>query len=302
MSPPPATVLIPTRDRGDSVARTVRSVLEGGTAPAAVLVVDQSHDDATARALEALRADARVRLLRTPTRGLSIALNLGVACAATECIAVTGDDCEATPGWLDQLVRALSADTSTGLVFGSVLPGRAADEAGFTPAYTARDAVARTVRQKHLIGGTSACMALRRSLWESVGGFDELLGVGAALGSAEDADITIRALLAGFTVRETSGAAVVHRGWYPYSARRELIRRNWYGTGAAFGKALRIGGLGAAVGLARVGITWARAGSRVAEGLGTGRYRRDSLTALVHGVWTGLRLPLERERGRFRPP
>jgi len=298
---PAATVLIPTRDRGDGVVATVRSVLAGGAAPAAVLVVDQSRDDATALGLAALRADGRVRLLRTPTQGLSIALNLGIACAATECIAITGDDCEVRPGWLDELVQALTADANTGLVFGSVLPGRPDDPAGFTPAYAARDVVARTVREKHLVSGTSACMALRRSLWQRVGGFDELLGVGAALASAEDADITIRALLAGFAVRETSRAAVVHRGWYPYAERRELIRRNWYGTGAAFAKALRIGGLDAAIGLVRVGLTWVYAGSRVADGLGTGRYRRESLTALLRGAWAGLRLPVERERGRFRP-
>jgi len=183
-----------------------------------------------------------------------------------------------------------------------VLPGRDGDPTGFAPAYAARDVVARTAREKHLISGTSACMALRRVVWERVGGFDELLGVGGALESAEDADMTIRSLLAGFAVRETPRAAVVHRGWYTYAARRDLIRRNWYGTGAAFAKALRIGGLDAAIGLVRVGLTWAHAGSRVAQGLGAGRYRRDSFAALARGVWAGLWLPLDRERGRFRSP
>jgi GT2 family glycosyltransferase len=296
---PPATVVIPTRDRGDDVVRTLRSILAGTFPPALVIVSDQSRDDATAAALAPLLGDPRIRHLRTSTSGISAALNQGIENAASDCIAITGDDCEATPSWLAELVGALTADSSTGVVFGTARPGNGNKEAGFTPSYAAQNAVARNIRQKHLVTGTSQCMALRRSAWERLGGFDEMLGVGSPLRSAEETDFTIRALLAGYAARETPRAEVIHHGYYTYQQRRLLIRRNWYGTGAAFAKALRLGRLEMLDVFFRVGVSWARGSSRVAAGLGTGAYRFDTMTAFLKGAWTGLRLPVDRDRGRF---
>jgi GT2 family glycosyltransferase len=294
---PPAAVVIPTRDRGDSAVRTVRSILAGSFSPPMVVVSDQSRDDTTANALAPLLGDPRVRHVRTATSGISAALNRGIEHTACEYIAITGDDCEATSAWLGELVGVLASDSATGVVFSTALPGDGDKAAGFTPSYAAQNAVARSIRQKHLVTGTSQCMALRRSLWEQLGGFDEMLGVGSPLRSAEETDFTIRALLAGSTARETTRAEVIHHGYYTYGQRRLLLRRNWYGTGAAFVKALRIAHFEGLDALLRVGASWSRGGSRVAAGLGSGAYRLDTLAAFVQGAWAGLRLPIN--RGRF---
>jgi GT2 family glycosyltransferase len=296
----PVTVVIPTRDRGDSVVRTVRSILAGNSAPAAVVVSDQSSSDATATALAPLRSDARVRYLHTATSGISAALNRGIEQARSDFIAITGDDCEVTPAWLQELVRELASDSATGVVFGTARPGEGDKVAGFTPSYAAQHAVARRIHDKHLVTGTSQCMALRRRTWKQLGGFDEMLGVGAPLCSGEETDFTIRVLLAGFAVRETARAEVIHHGYYTYQQRQLLIRRNWYGTGAAFTKALRIGRLEMLHALIRVGMSWATGSSRVAAGLGTGPYRFEAMASFVRGAWAGLRLGVDRRSGHFR--
>jgi hypothetical protein len=78
-------------------------------------------------------------------------------------------------------------------------------------AYTPqRFRVVRNIREKARVEGVGACMAIRRSLLTALGGFDEELGAGAQLYSAEDTDIAVRALLAGFYVCETPDAAVYH--------------------------------------------------------------------------------------------
>ena len=43
-------------------------------------------------------------------------------------------------------------------------------------------------------------MGLRRSVWEALGGFDQMFGTGASLHSAEDLDLTLRALLKGHAI------------------------------------------------------------------------------------------------------
>jgi GT2 family glycosyltransferase len=234
---PPVTVVIPTRDRGDRVLGTLRSILAGSLAPARVIVADQSKDGSTEAALAPFEADRQVQCVRTTTTGISAALNDGIAQAETELIAITGDDCDVACTWLEELARELAANPATGIVFGTVRPGRDAVDARFTPSYVvSKRATARSMFAKHRVAGTSACMALRKSVWAELGGFDEMLGVGSPLRSAEEVDLTLRALLAGFEVCETPMAEVVHHGDFAHEERGQLIGRNWYGTGAAFAK------------------------------------------------------------------
>src|SRR6476646_6072108 len=88
------TVVIPTRNRGDSVVRTIRTTLLNGYPDLELIVVDQSDDNRTEISLQPLLSERHISYIRTTTRGLSAALNVGVALAQTGIIAITGDDCE----------------------------------------------------------------------------------------------------------------------------------------------------------------------------------------------------------------
>jgi GT2 family glycosyltransferase len=180
-----ATVVIPTRNRGDSVVRTIRSILLNGYFDLEMIVVDQSDDNRTEISLQPLLSERNFSYIRTTTRGLSAALNVGVAFAQTEIIAITGDDCEVDKDWLKELFAAFAIDPRIGIVFGNVLPGPHDRSLGFVPAYV-RDTefLARNVSEKPNVAGTTACMGLRRSVWEALGGFDQMFGKGASLHSA----------------------------------------------------------------------------------------------------------------------
>ena len=295
------TVVIPSRLRPAGVARAVRSVLAGTRAPAQVVVVNQTPDTATAHAVAAI-GDTRVRYLAAPSLGISAALNFGIANSDSEYIAITGDDCAATPGWAEVLGDQLASDPTVGLMFGSILPAPHDKIVGFVPSYERpAPVVASHVAQKHLVAGTSACVALRRSVWDRLGGFDELLGVGARFGSGEDTDFTIRALAAGFKVKEEPGARVVHHGFYTWSQRPQLLERNWYGTGAAVAKGLRLRHAGLWRLCINLALGWIRKRSLIADGLGNGSYRGTILRAFVRGLRDGVRAPLDRASGKFRP-
>ena len=129
------TVVIPTRNRGDSVVRTIRTTLLNGYPDLELIVVDQSDDNRTEISLQPLLSDPRISCIRTTTRGLSAALNVGIALAQTEIIAITGDDCEVDKDWLKELVAAFAIDPRIGIVFGNVLPGPHDRSLGFIPAY-----------------------------------------------------------------------------------------------------------------------------------------------------------------------
>ena len=101
--------------------------------------------------------------------------------------------------------------------------------------------VVRRIGEKASVEGVGACMAVRRSTLTAVGGFDEELGVGARLCSAEDTDIAVRALLAGFYVCETPDAAVWHHGFRNWSVAQLVVHGYMVGLGAANAKMLRLG-------------------------------------------------------------
>ncbi|MGH7893807.1 MAG: glycosyltransferase family A protein, partial [Candidatus Binatia bacterium] len=180
------TVVIGTRNRGDSIVRTVPTIVAGDHPSWDLHIVDQSDDERTARAIAPFLTDRRIHYRRSRTVGVATARNIAVAEAATELVAMTDDDCEVAPDWLGEIDRAFALDPRIGIVFGNVLPGPHDPRAGFMPAYlTDEPVLARSLRDKNRIEGTGASMAIRRSRWRALGGFDEALGAGARLRSAE---------------------------------------------------------------------------------------------------------------------
>ena len=89
------SVVMSTRNRGESVIPAVSSVLRDQGCCWEVILVDQSTDDATERALAAagLLDDPRLVYRRTSKTGVSRGRNEGIALARGEIVAITDDDC-----------------------------------------------------------------------------------------------------------------------------------------------------------------------------------------------------------------
>ncbi len=292
-------VVIPTRDRGAAVTRPLDSIRAGSVLPDEIVVVDQSRGTETREALEG-PLGLGVWYVRSERAGIASSLNEGLERTRSVLIAITGDDCEVPPDWIERIVAEFESHPHVGVLFGNILPGAEESEEGFTPSYLRRHrSIARRPREQHRVGGTSACMALRRAVWERVGGFDDMLGVGASFGAAEDADLAFRALEAGYGVMGAPSVRVVHHGLVPWERRTALIERNWYGTGAALAKPLKRGRFDTLVPLACLGLRWALGRSRIARGLGSGRHRKDAVTAFLRGFRAGLAQPLDPATGRF---
>jgi glycosyltransferase involved in cell wall biosynthesis len=264
------TAVICTRNRGAAVAQTVRTVLLNDYPHFRIVVVDQSDDERSREALRPFLDTPRVTYLRMATRGLAAGRNLGIhAAPRSEYIAITDDDCVAPPNWLSAMVQAFSVDARIGLVFGNVAPGPHDRAAGFVPAYERSEPfLARGMRDKHEVEGIGGCMGLRRDVWQALGGFDEMLGLGAHFPAGEE------------------GGAVVHR--------------NWFGTGAMLVKHLRCGHWSVAALLVRIAWRWAFARSRAAASLGTRSHTWMRLRAFLSGMLAGLCAPVNRRNAQFQ--
>jgi GT2 family glycosyltransferase len=298
---PRITVVICTRNRGATVVRAVRTVLLNDYPCFEVIVVDQSDDESTREALQPFLEKPRVHYLRMPTRGLAAGRNLGIQAAQSEYIALTDDDCEVPGNWLRAMVEAFAVDGRIGLVFGNVVPAQHDRRAGFVPAYERREPfLARGMQDKHNVEGVAGCMGLRRSVWRALGGFDEMLGLGAPFRAGEESDFAIRTLLAAYFVYETPGVHLVHHGFYTWDEGRSVVHRNWFGTGAMVVKHLKCGHWSVTRLLGRMAWRWTFARSRSAVALGVHSYMWLRLLAFLQGMLAGLRAPVHTHTGQYK--
>lgn len=241
------TVCIATRDRGEAIASTLRSIAASTHADFDVVVVDQSETDETERAFDAsVGDDPRFVYIRSHSKGLSAARNVALKYVQGPLIGFTDDDCEVAPNWLRRIAVQFDAHPEVGLIFGEVRPAPHDGEAGFVPDYRVQyHRVLRSPWLKWREHGIGANMACRLAVLRQVGPFDELLGAGAPFRSAEDDDMAYRVLRAGYSVLSTPDVCVTHTGFREWSAARALVRGAGTGLGATYMKHVRLGDLAA---------------------------------------------------------
>jgi glycosyltransferase involved in cell wall biosynthesis len=214
-----ATVVICTRDRADTLARTLLSLREQTRRPDQIVVVDNAsrgHDTRTA-ALE-----AGVEYVREDRPGLDIARNTGARVARGDVVAYADDDVALHPCWLERIVAAFDAEHVVA-VTGLVLPAELETGAqilferhwGFGRGFRRIDFDREYFSRYRWHGcpawqiGAGASMAFRRDAFADVGYFDERLDVGAA-GCCGDSEFWYRILAAGGTCRYESSAVAFH--------------------------------------------------------------------------------------------
>lgn len=293
-------VVICTRWCPLGAADAVRSALCTSPGPAVVVVVDQSGPSGEDPLAE-FAHDSRVIRIRSDAHGLSRARNIGTSAALSAgaaIVAYTDDDCTVAEGWLGALADALGSARDVALVFGSTLPAPTDCFTDVIPSYMPqRAALYRGLSSKPRVEGMGACMAVRADAWSAVGGFDECLGAGTPLASADENDLCTRLLRAGYSVAEAPSAEVVHHGVRHRGSVEEMVAGYMRGTGAASAKMLRLCGPSAIRPLAAIAWRWLRGGSAVNVGPVSRRWWR--LRHFLQGASIGLTMPLDPGTGRF---
>lgn len=230
------SLVVATRGRVAELAALFDSLLAQGRTDFEVIVVDQNDDDRLGETIARYQPRFPLAWQRSTVLNANNARNRGLRAARGEIVGFPDDDCTLPPGVLAQVDAAFAADPAL-----QVLTGPAASpEGGLGSGRWRADAGAIT---PHNVW-TSVIefnLFLRRATALALGGFDERLGPGTPLGSAEGNDLVLRAIAAGHAARYEPELRIVHpdkRLTEEATQRAEL-----YGRGLGF--VLRRHGVGA---------------------------------------------------------
>jgi glycosyltransferase involved in cell wall biosynthesis len=300
---PGVAIVVSTKGRSDKIGGLLQSLASIQSEDVQIIIVDQSEDDATRDVVANYLSDPRLTYTRSRQTGLSRGRNLGIRLTTAPIICITDDDCIVPPNWPERMAEPF-ADERVGVVWCSVVPLEARTD-GHTPNRVFDgDSVIRDVdtawrRAEHGFN-LGAGLALRRTAYDSAGGFDDHLGAGSTFPSAEDNDLAWRCLLRGWWVREVSTVEVVHDGFRTMEETKALAVRDFRGIGGAFAKYVRVGRLRAL----RLPLVWTfrfwAAGPlrEIAHGHRPTGLRRPFV--LWRGFFSGLRRNMERSTITYR--
>ncbi len=237
------SALVCTRNRGDKILQTINSILANEHSNFKLLVVDQSTDDLSELALRHLSGDDRFRYLRTPTKGLGLARDIGIRASEADYVAITDDDCDVPTDWLISIQQVFDKYRQVAVIYCDVQPGPHDHMKGLIPHLAIRTnrLITRLMISQSPGIGIGAGMAVRRDLIIKLGGSDHGLGAGTLLPGAEDVDLGYRALLSGFHVFQLADAGVIHHGFRTFEQYRDLLSGYLAGTTAMYIKLIRLG-------------------------------------------------------------
>jgi GT2 family glycosyltransferase len=211
------SILIPFKDRLELLRTCLRSLRRTGYTDVEIILVDNgSRDPRMRRYLRHLTDRGRAIVVSRPGPfNFSWLCNQGARAARGDHLLFLNNDTEViTPDWLERMLR-LAARPEVGIVGALLLyPDKTIQHAGLFPTTDGRWVHAgrgqpattpevQSIRSVPAV--TGACMLVRRSLFEEMGGFDEKLPV-----THNDVDLCCRARQRGLHIALTPHARLVH--------------------------------------------------------------------------------------------
>jgi Predicted glycosyltransferases len=232
---PIATVAVCTRDRPEDLRRCLDALMRLPDDGQEYLVIDNCP--ATDATKELIKNYPKVRYVREDVPGSSAARNAALREAKHEFVAFTDDDAAPDPNWLRSLLRNFR-DPRVMCVTGLVMPLELETEAQeWFECYSphGRGFERRIFDGAHCnplivyAVGVSASMALRKSLIDFIGLFDEALGAGTPAVGGEDCELFARILRAGYRIVYDPRAL----SWHRHRRTWEELQKTLQGYGIA---------------------------------------------------------------------
>ncbi|MEP6568705.1 MAG: glycosyltransferase [Acidobacteriota bacterium] len=195
------SVIIPVRNEAASIRRLIRNLLDQTLAPAEIVITDGGSSDATPAIIsEYIASGAPVRLLRESAALPGRGRNLAAAQAASEWLAFIDAGIRPEPNWLESLAKRVQLASDVDVVYGSYEP--VADTLFKQCAVMAYVSPPVEIGGKLVRSRSVVSLLMKRTVWETVGGFPENLR------SAEDLLFMNKIDEAGFRVASAPDALV----------------------------------------------------------------------------------------------
>jgi GT2 family glycosyltransferase len=241
---PKISILIPSKDQHHLLRNCVASILERSTYPnyEILIVENNSQFVPTFQTYRRLTADSRIRIVRYLDQerfNFSNIVNFGAKHATGEYLLLLNNDAEViSPDWLETMLgfgqrddvgivgakllfpdnRTQHAGVIVGIhgVAGHIHRGEWREEAGY---------LGRLCTAQNLSAVTAACMLVRKSLFDELGGFDPRFAV-----AFNDIDFCLRARQRGPLIVCTPDAVLYHfesitRGYEDTPAKRNRFKK-----------------------------------------------------------------------------
>jgi Predicted glycosyltransferases len=205
---PPASVVIVTRNRADSLARALGALRKLDYPNYEIVVVDNDSTDHTKQIIE----ENGARYVFAPSQeGIGSCRNRGVTEAKGEIVAFCDDDCVPASQWLSQFAKRLAAEPDVGLLGGRVINvGFPSVNGKQDKLYKGRSRMGRNgklifvedIHRAEFFGNMN--LAFRKHVVEEVGNYDPFFNV------MEEIDLELKIRRAGYEVAFEPDAVLEH--------------------------------------------------------------------------------------------
>jgi GT2 family glycosyltransferase len=228
-----ASIIVVNYNGGPLLRQCVASLLGDWCDDDEIIVVDNASTDESAAEVE--QAFPEVRVVRSAVNlGFGEGNNIGVQWATGRYLAFLNPDTVVERGWLDTLITALEDNPAAGLATPKILLlddpdhiNTCGNDVHFTGLALCRGlGLHRTaLAEAAEVGAISgAAFAIRRDLFESLGGFD-----GRFFLYMEDTDLSWRARMAGYRCLYAPGSVVYHQYTLRFGSQKTFYQeRNRY--------------------------------------------------------------------------
>lgn len=241
---PRVCVILCTRDRTETLARSIKHLLAMNYPNFEVLVVDNAPktNQTEEYIRETYAACPQVRYVRENRPGLSWARNCGLHNTQAEIVAYIDDDEIADPDWLAELVVGFKAAGQVACVTGAIIPaeietqpqywfeqyGGHSKGRGFERfIFNTRTDRTQSALFPNPPFGAGGNMAFDAAILRSLGGFDTALGAGTLARGGEDTAAFFHVLRKGYHLVFSPAALVRHFHYRDYNS----LKKQFYGYG-----------------------------------------------------------------------
>jgi cellulose synthase/poly-beta-1,6-N-acetylglucosamine synthase-like glycosyltransferase len=209
MTNPIVSVVIPFHNSEMTLHHCLEGVFTQNFQPFELILADNNSTDKSALIARQFAAKHRGRFsyLVEPKRGPSAARNAGIRSARGEIIAFTDSDCIPDENWLRHISQAFDKP-SIGAVAGKIIGSKSANSVeAFHALFTLKGGKEEKIYESFSLnagGFATANFAVRRDLFEKLGGFDESRSFG------EDHDLCARIYKSGHSIKYIPSGIVYH--------------------------------------------------------------------------------------------
>jgi glucosyl-dolichyl phosphate glucuronosyltransferase len=232
------SVVVPTCNRSEPLLKCIESIRANIYPHYEIIVVDQSSDDAIPKQIVDLSyKDEKIVYLHSQFRCSSDSRNRGWRVAKGDIIAFTDDDALVDPRWLEAYAEAFhQGNANVGMVGGRIEPvfqiprppWLPPEKDYLLPSFNAGSGLKPFPVESLPI---SVNFALKRSVIESIGGFDVRLGLKRGRRNAniggEDSFLSMKVKEAGFLILYQGAAIVYHPVIAQRLKRLFFLKRNF---------------------------------------------------------------------------